>query len=165
MDSNFPVGSLGQGLALAAGSAVALERRNNKDAKFYVLIGDGECDEGSIWEAASFICHYHLKNVVPIIDLNHLQNDGNTEDVMDLGNMADRWRSMGYDVIEVNGHDVMELQAAFLQETEKPKAIIAHTIKGKGVSFAENNVDWHISYLTKEMYEQVIGEWNCAGDK
>ena len=79
--------------------------------------------------------------------------------------MADRWRSMGYDVIEVNGHDVMELQAVFLQKTEKPKAIIAHTIKGKGVSFAENNVDWHISYLTKEMYEQVIGEWNCAGDK
>lgn len=160
----FSGGSLGQGLALAVGSAIALRRKGNEQSKFYVLIGDGECDEGSVWEAASSVCHFGLKNVIPIIDLNGLQNDGTTQRVMNLGSMAERFKSIGFDVVEVNGHDVMDLQNGFLKEAEQPKVIIAHTVKGKGVSFAENNVDWHISYLTNELYEQVIGEWEHAGD-
>lgn len=154
----FSGGSLGQGLALGVGTALALRRRNNQDAKVYVMLGDGECDEGSVWEAAASVTHFGLKQIVTIVDTNGLQNDGTTAQVMQLGNMAERWRSVGFDVVEADGHDVVDIERALRLETERPKAIIAHTVKGKGVSFAENVVDWHISYFTKEMYEQVMEE-------
>ena len=153
----FTGGSLGQGLSLAVGSALALRLKNNP-AKIYVILGDGECDEGSIWEACNSIVHFNLNNVVTIVDRNNLQNDGPTEKIMKLSDIGKRFESMGFFVIDVNGHDVTELEKAFGQETDKPKVIIAHTIKGKGVSFAENNVDWHIGYLTKELYEKAMRE-------
>lgn len=154
----FSGGSLGQGLSLGVGTALALKRRYNCDAAVYVLLGDGECDEGSVWEAAASIIHFNLKQITVIVDFNGLQNDGTTEQVMKLGNMADRWGSMGFDVVEVNGHDVLDVRRGLLLESERPKVIIAHTIKGKGVSFAENVVDWHISYFTKEMYDRAMEE-------
>lgn len=154
----FSGGSLGQGLSLGVGSALALRRQKNSKANIYVLLGDGECDEGSVWEAAASIIHFGLKQITVIVDLNGLQNDGTTEQVMKLGNMAERWSSIGFDTIEVDGHDVLELRDGFQRETNNPKVILAHTVKGKGVSFAENVVDWHISYFTQEMYKQAMEE-------
>lgn len=154
----FAGGSLGQGISQAVGGALALRMRGNTEAKYYVLVGDGECDEGSVWEAAAAIIHYDLRNLTVVVDRNRLQNDGPTEKILDIGNMGERWHSAGFSTIEVDGHDVMELREAFLENTEKPKAIIANTVKGKGCSFAENVVDWHISYFTKEMYEQAMEE-------
>lgn len=154
----FSGGSLGQGLGLGVGSALALNRRKNFKANIYVVLGDGECNEGSVWEAAASVIHFNLRNITTIIDLNCLQNDGTTAQIMKLGDMADRWRSIGFEIIEVDGHDVLDIRRGFMAKVEKPKVLIAHTVKGKGVSFAENNVDWHISYFTKEMYEQVVKE-------
>ncbi|NBH19398.1 transketolase [Clostridiaceae bacterium] len=154
----FSGGSLGQGLSLGVGTALALKLRQNKKAKVYVLLGDGECDEGSVWEAAASVIHFDLKQITVMIDQNRLQNDGTTEQVMKLGNMAERWASIGFDVIEADGHDVLEIRKACLMDTKNPKVILAHTVKGKGVSFAENVVDWHISYFTKEMFDQAMEE-------
>lgn len=154
----FSGGSLGQGLALGAGTGLALKRKGNSKSKVYVLIGDGECDEGSVWEAASSIVHYDLKNVVSIIDSNKLQNDGQTEKIMRLGDMKERWKSLGFDCIEIDGHNVLEIRDALLQDTVRPKAIIANTVKGKGISFAENCVEWHIGYLNDELYAKAMEE-------
>lgn len=154
----FAGGSLGHGLALGVGTAIALKSQGN-EAKVYVVLGDGECDEGSVWEAASSIIHYKLKNVITIVDQNGLQNDGKTEDVMYLGNLQRRFESLGFDIILVDGHDVLQLEEALTRACENPKVIIAKTIKGKGVSFAENVVDWHIAYFTEEMYKQVMEEY------
>lgn len=154
----FSGGSLGQGLSLGVGTALALKKRGNKNARVYVLLGDGECDEGSVWEAATSVIHFGLKQTTVIVDMNRLQNDGTTEQVMNLGNMAKRWKSIGFDVIEVDGHNVVEIRDGLLTETCNPKVVLAHTVKGKGVSFAENIVDWHISYFTQEMYEQAMKE-------
>lgn len=154
----FSGGSLGQGLALGVGSLLAMKLRSNTTSKVYVMLGDGECDEGSVWEAASSAVHFGLHQLTVIVDANGLQNDGTTSKVMNKGNMVDRWRSIGFETIEVDGHDVEDIRNAFLIQTTKPKAIIAHTIKGKGVSFAENKVEWHIGYFTKEMYMQAMEE-------
>ena len=154
----FSGGSLGQGLSLGVGSALAIKRKGNNTSNIYVLLGDGECDEGSVWEAAATVIHYNLKNLTTIIDMNGLQNDGRTSEVLNIGNMVERWKSMGFDVLEVNGHDVMELQEAFLAKTEHPKAIVCHTIKGRGIRFAEDKVDWHIGYVTQELYDEAMEE-------
>lgn len=154
----FSGGSLGQGLALGAGTGLALKRKGNNQSKVYVLIGDGECDEGSIWEAASSIIHFDLKNVVSIIDCNKLQNDGKTEKVMKLGDMKGRWESLGFECITADGHNVLEIRDALLQETVLPKVIIADTVKGKGISFAENCVEWHIGYVNDELYAKAMEE-------
>lgn len=154
----FSGGSLGQGLSLGVGTAIALRRLKNNEASIYILLGDGECDEGSVWEAAAAVTHFNLKQITIIIDKNELQYDGETKQIMSLGNFYDRWVSMGFDVIETDGHDVMALQDSFYKKTENPKVVIANTIKGKGVSFAENQVDWHTGYFTKELYEQAMRE-------
>lgn len=154
----FSGGSLGQGLALGAGSAMALRRRGNQNAKVYVLLGDGECDEGSVWEAAASVIHFDLTQLTVIVDKNRLQNDGTTDEIMNIGKLADRWKSVGFDTICVDGHDVEAVRFALQKETKRPKAIIADTVKGKGVSFAENVVAWHISYLTEEMYLKAMEE-------
>lgn len=107
----------------------------------YVLLGDGKCDEGSVWEAAASVVHFNLKQITILIDQNQLQNDGTTEQVMRLGNMAERWASIGLDVVETDSHDVLEIRKTLLMETKNPKVILAHTVKGKGASFAENVVD------------------------
>ena len=154
----FAGGSLGQGLGQGAGSALALRLRGNRESKVYVLLGDGECDEGAVWEAAAFIQQYQLVNVVTIIDRNRLQNDGTTDQVLTLGDLGKRFEAMGFDVSDVDGHNVIAVRDALKKVSAKPKVIIANTIKGKGVSFAENNVDWHISYFTQEMYHQAVEE-------
>ena len=138
-------GSLGHGLPIAAGIALGA-RYLKKGYKAVCLLGDGECCEGSVWEAAMSISHFKLTNVITIVDRNHLMIDGKTEDVMALEPFADKWRAFGFDVIELNGHDFDQLDAAFERAwsaTEKPVLILANTIKGKGVDFMENNVVYH----------------------
>lgn len=158
----FSGGSLGQGLALGAGVAYALRKKGNNTSRVYVLIGDGECDEGSIWEAASSIIHFNLCNVIPIIDYNKLQNDGRPCNVMNLGDMRLRWKSMGYEVIEIDGHNYAEIFEALERKTSSPKVIIANTIKGKGIPFAEDKVEWHIGYVDSELYNQALEALNAT---
>jgi transketolase len=138
-------GSLGQGLSFSIGVALA-GRLDKKDYRVYVLLGDGECDEGQVWEAAMASSHYKLDNIVAIVDHNDLQLDGPNCEIMNLEPLPEKFRAFGWNVIEVNGHDVSELIAAFEKAKQvkvKPTAIIAHTIKGKGVSFMEGKVDFH----------------------
>ncbi len=153
---DFSGGSLGQGLSLGMGTALGLVKKKNYNSKVYVVLGDGECDEGQIWEAASSVIHFNLSNLTVIIDLNGLQYDGENEKIMNLGDIKTRWKSMGYEVLVVNGHDVEEIQNAFLLQTAKPKVIIAKTTKGKGVKFAENVVNWHTGRLTDELYQEAL---------
>ncbi|HUV57070.1 MAG TPA: transketolase [Dehalococcoidales bacterium] len=138
-------GALGQGLSFAVGVALA-GRLNAQDYRVYVLLGDGECDEGQIWEAAMASAHFKVDNLVAIVDNNGLQIDGWNRDVMNLDPFNKKWQAFGWHVIEVDGHDFAQLIAAFEQAKPvkgQPTVIIAHTIKGKGVSFMENNPDFH----------------------
>jgi transketolase len=150
-------GSLGQGLSVANGMALA-GRIDKKDYHVYVLIGDGESQEGQIWEAAMTAAHYKLDNLTAILDRNGLQIDGKTEDIMGLEPLAEKWRSFGWDVIEIDGHSFEELINALDTKTKKPKMIIAYTIKGRGVSFMENNVDFHGKVPTPEETEKALQE-------
>ncbi len=138
-------GSLGQGLSFGIGVALA-GRLDRRDYRVYVLLGDGECDEGQVWEAAMAAAHYKLDNLTAIVDRNKIQNDRWTSEAMELEPLADKWRSFGWQVREVDGHALEQVIKA-LEEAKnakgKPSVIIAHTIKGKGVSFMENNADFH----------------------
>ena len=138
-------GALGQGLSFAIGIALA-GRLDAKDYRVYALLGDGECDAGQVWEAAMAASHFKVDNLVAIVDKNGLQLDGWTRDVMNLDPLPDKWRAFGWNVIEVDGHSLPKLVDAF-KEAEKvkgrPTVIIARTVKGKGVSFMENNNDFH----------------------
>ncbi len=138
-------GSLGQGLSLSIGDALAA-RLDKKNYRVYCLMGDGEQQEGQVWEAAMEASHYKLDNLCAIIDRNRLQIDGNVSDVMDIDPLADKYRAFGWHVIEINGHDIEDILGAFKEAREtkgKPSLIIAHTTKGKGVGFMENVADWH----------------------
>ena len=137
-------GSLGQGLSIGCGIALGLKLDKNP-ATVTVLTGDGELQEGSCWEAIMEAAHYSLNNLIAIVDRNRLQIDGNTEKVMALDSLHDKFKSFGWDVIEINGHDYNQIYDAYNQakKSSKPCAIIANTIKGKGVSFMENQTGWH----------------------
>jgi transketolase len=138
-------GALGQGLSFAIGIALA-GRLDAKDYRVYVLLGDGECDAGQVWEAAMSAAHFKVDNLVAVVDKNGLQLDGWTRDVMNLDPLPAKWRAFGWKVIEVDGHDLTQLIGAFKEASGvkwQPTVIIAHTIKGKGVSFMENNNDFH----------------------
>jgi len=138
-------GALGQGLSFAVGVALA-GRLNLQEYRVYVLLGDGECDEGQVWEAAMAAAHFKLANLVAIVDNNGQQIDGWNRDVMNLDPFNEKWRAFGWRVIEVDGHDLAQLIGAFDQAKlikGQPVVIIAHTVKGKGVSFMENNPDFH----------------------
>ncbi len=153
-------GSLGQGLSFAIGVALA-GRLNSQSYHVYTLLGDGECDEGQVWEAAMAAAHFKLDNLTAIIDNNGIQLDGWTRDIMDLTPFAEKWRAFGWHVIEVNGHDLAELLDAYRQAARnknRPTAIIAHTVKGKGVSFMENNPDFHGKAPTAAQVEQALRE-------
>jgi transketolase len=153
-------GSLGQGLSFGIGIALA-GRLDARDYRVYVLLGDGECDEGQVWEAAMASAHFKLDNLVAIVDHNELQIDGWNRDVMNLEPLAEKWKAFGWHTIEVNGHDLSQLIAAFDEAKRvkgKPTAIIAHTIKGKGVSFMENNVDFHGKAPTPAEMEKALEE-------
>jgi len=154
----FSGGSLGMGMSYAVGIALA-GKINKLPYQVYVIIGDGECDEGIVWESFMSAAHYSLNNLTVIIDNNKLQYDGESRTVMNLGNLKEKLESFGLSTIEVDGHCVSELYAALLEKhPEKPKVIIADTIKGKGVSFMENRREWHHSTLTKEQYDLAVSE-------
>ncbi|MFA6142844.1 MAG: transketolase [Candidatus Omnitrophota bacterium] len=157
-------GSLGQGLSIANGIALA-SRLDKSNIRVYCLMGDGETNEGQVWEAAMTSAHYKLDNVTAIIDFNKLQIDGFCCDIMDMTPYIHKWRDFGWNTIEVDGHDVEELMNA-LDEAEKfkgkPTLILAHTVKGKGVSFVENKVEWHGIAPKKEEYERAIKELDDA---
>jgi len=153
-------GALGQGLSFAIGVALA-GRLNSQDYRVYVLLGDGECDEGQIWEAAMAAAHYKLDNLVAIVDNNGQQIDGWNRDVMSLDPFNKKWQAFGWHVIEVDGHDLARLITAFDRAKlvkGKPTVIIAHTIKGKGVSFMENNPDFHGKAPDAEEVEIALKE-------
>jgi transketolase len=138
-------GSLGQGLSFSIGVALA-GRLNSQEYSVYVLLGDGECNEGQVWEAAMAAAHYKLDNLCAIVDNNGQQIDGWNRDVMNLDPFNQKWQAFGWHVIEVDGHDLTQLINAFNQTKlikGQPSVIIAHTVKGKGVSFMENNLDFH----------------------
>jgi len=157
----FSSGSLGLGLSLGVGIAIA-GKRKIKNFNTYVLIGDGECNEGAVWEAAMTASHFKLDNLVAIIDHNRMQSDGASHMVLDMGNLAAKWASFGFRVITADGHNIREtykaLQIAANEKTGKPYVIIANTVKGKGVSFMENNNEWHHNRLTQLQYEAALSE-------
>ena len=153
-------GSLGQGLSFSIGAAIAA-RLNSQQHTVYVLLGDGECDEGQVWEAAMSANHFKLDNLVAIVDRNEQQIDGWTCDVMDLEPFGSKWQSFGWHVIEVDGHDFAQLIEAFEKAKSvkgQPAVIIAHTTKGKGVSFMENNPDFHGRAPNAEQVELALKE-------
>ncbi|MDD4984417.1 MAG: transketolase [Dehalococcoidales bacterium] len=135
-------GSLGHGLGIGAGMALA-SKMDEKDFRTFVLMGDGECHEGSVWEAAMFAGHHKLNKLVAIIDENRLCSTDFLADCLDLSWLGDKWRAFGWDVVNVQGHDPEQLIEAMKKNKGKPLAVIAHTIKGKGVSFMEDKVEWH----------------------
>jgi transketolase len=153
-------GSLGQGLSFGVGTALAA-RLDGRESRVYVLLGDGECDEGQVWEAAMAAPHYNLDNLVTIVDRNRIQNDRFTSEVMVLEPLADKWRAFRWHTIEIDGHSFPQVLEA-LEEAKtvkgKPTAIIAATVKGKGVSFMENNPEFHGKAANKEQLEQALKE-------
>lgn len=154
-------GSLGHGLSVAAGMAYAAQK-DGKQHKIYVICGDGECDEGAIWEAALVAHHYKLDNLIAIIDNNKMQSLDFCENTISLLPFADKWRSFGWNVIDIDGHDYHALKEAFYKAKSfkgKPTVIIANTIKGKGISFMENNILWHYRFPHDgEEYDKSIAE-------
>lgn len=142
---DMSTGSLGQGLSIANGMAMAA-RLNHKTYNVYVMLGDGEVQEGQVWEAAMSSAHYHLNNVIAFLDFNGLQIDGTNDEVMGISPIDDKFRAFGWNVEVIDGHDTDAISAAVdraKESLEKPSIIICKTVKGKGVSFMENNVSWH----------------------
>ena len=153
-------GSLGQGLSFGVGVALA-GKLDQREYRVYVLLGNGECDEGQVWEAAMSAAHFKLDNLTTIVDHNQQQLDGWTKDVMDLGAFRDKWSSFGWEVMEIDGHNFDHILSAFKRAKEikgKPTVIISHTIKGKGVSFMENNPDFHGRAPTREEMKKALEE-------
>jgi transketolase len=149
---DFSTGSLGHGLSAAVGMAYAL-KKDRRNEKTYVVLGDGECDEGSVWEAALFANHFRLNNLVAVIDHNHMQSMDFQENTIEMEDFGSKWKAFGWNVVEINGNDHEELKAAFAQadknskeESHKPTVIIANTIKGCGISFMQNDILWHYRF-------------------
>lgn len=156
----FSTGSLGQGLSGAAGMALA-GKLDKRDYRVFALIGDGESEEGQIWEAAMSSVHYGLDNLTAITDYNGLQIDGPNCEVMNITPLPDKWRAFGWHVIEIDGHNFVEILDALSPDAKvpgKPTMIIAHTVKGKGVSFMENQCDWHGKAPNEEQVKQALAE-------
>jgi transketolase len=153
-------GSLGEGVSLALGMGFAA-RLNGSPSRTYVLLGDGESQEGQVWEGAMFGSFHKADNVVAVVDYNQIQLDGFVKDIMEVAPLADKWRAFGWHTLEVDGHNIPALQAAFRQAVEtkgKPTAIVAHTVKGKGVSFMENNPKFHGTAPTPEEVKLALEE-------
>ena len=161
---DMSTGSLGQGISAAVGMALANQMDGN-DHRIYTLLGDGECEEGEVWEAAMAAAHYHLNNLCAIVDFNGLQIDGDIRSVMNPTPIDEKFKAFGWNVLSIDGHDYEAIRKAFEEakkEKEKPTMILAHTIKGKGVSFMEHNPAWHGSAPNKEQYEQAMKELGGA---
>jgi transketolase len=153
-------GSLGEGLSLALGMGLAA-RADGRPTRIFCVLGDGESQEGQVWEAAMFGSYHKVDNVVAIVDYNGIQLDGFVKDILDVAPLADKWRGFGWHTLEVDGHDIGALQAAFAEAASvkgKPTAVVAHTVKGKGVSFMENNPKFHGVAPTKEEMEKALEE-------
>ena len=158
----FSTGSLGHGLAVAAGMALG-GKKDHADWRVFCVMGDGECDEGSVWEAALQAHQYKLDNLIAVVDHNRMQSLDFCENTIALEPFTDKWRAFGWNVLQVDGHDVAALQAAFAQAkanrgTGKPTVIIAETTKGKGVSFMENDILWHYRTPQGEEYDAALKE-------
>lgn len=149
-------GSLGHGLGVGAGFAYGA-KLDAKSWRTFVVLSDGECDEGSNWEAVLFAGHHKLNNLCVIVDYNKIQSLAPVSETLDLEPFADKWRAFGWDVVEVDGHDHEQLRFA-MQRTDKPKAVLAHTVKGKGVSFMENTVLWHYRTPQGDEYQAAVAE-------
>lgn len=153
-------GILGHGVAVGAGLALAA-RLSKNPGRTYVLLGDGECQAGIVWEGAATAAKYHLNSLVAIVDLNDVQLDGPVHEIMPMEHMAERWKACGWQVIEINGHNVRQIAEAFdlaLEIHDKPVCIIARTTKGKGVSFMENDSNWHGNVPNAEQLKQALHE-------
>ena len=161
----FSNGSLGMGLSLGIGVALA-SKLKKKNFKVFVVIGDGECNEGSVWESAMAAPNFSLDNLYAIIDNNSYQQTGSNKQIMDLKNLNNKWKSFGWNTTDLDGHNISELYNYFKssKDIKGPKAIIAKTVKGKGFSFSENNNDWHHSVLSKSFYEKALKELEKNGD-
>jgi len=156
-------GSLGQGLSISCGIAIA-GKIDNRNCRVYTLLGDGECDEGQVWEAAILASHYKLDNLTAIIDRNGLQIDGPTEKVLSLEPLAGKWREFGWHVIEIDGHNIREIIESCREAKQmkgKPTVIIARTIKGKGISFMEGICEFHGKALNKDEMKIAMQELGC----
>ena len=153
-------GSLGHGLSIGVGMALAA-KQNEKEYNVFVLLSDGECDEGSTWEAILSASHFKLNNLIAIVDYNKIQSFGRVKEVMDLEPFSEKWKTFGWNVQETNGHDIEQICTALLNATQqqhKPTVIIAHTIKGKGVSFMEDTIECHYLTPTEEQIVKAIKE-------
>ena len=151
-------GSLGMALSVGAGMALHAKRRA-KEQRVYVLLGDGECEEGAVWESMLFASKYRLDNLIAIIDRNHLQSDGSTLAVAGLDRLSEKAEAFGWKAVCVDGHDVGQLMEAYCAGTDgRPLAVIADTVKGKGVSFMENDPSWHHAELNEELYRKARRE-------
>lgn len=160
---DMTTGSLGQGLSVANGMAIAA-KYDGHNYRIYVLLGDGEIQEGQVWEAAMAAAHYKLDNITAFIDRNGLQIDGATEDVMNIEPLGDKWRSFGWHVKEIDGHNLAQILNAAAEAKQikgQPTIIIANTIKGKGISFMEGRVEWHGKAPSGELYTKAKLELGC----
>ena len=153
-------GSLGHGLSIGCGMALA-GKRQHQPYRVFVTMSDGECDEGSIWEAAMFAPYHKLDNLITIVDYNKIQSLDEVKKVLDLEPFADKWKAFGWSVLEIDGHDFTQIKEALSSlpfENGKPSCIIAHTVKGKGVSFMENQIAWHYKSPNSEQLKQSLKE-------
>ena len=156
-------GSLGQGISAACGMALSA-KLSGDDYRVYAMLGDGECEEGQVWEAAMFASHYKLDNLTAIVDFNGLQIDGTVDDVAGLSDIDKKFESFGFEVIKIDGHDFEQIENAINKAKNvkgKPTVIIASTVKGKGVSYMENQVGWHGKAPNAEQYQTAIDELNA----
>jgi transketolase len=153
-------GSLGHGMPIACGMAAGLRLKGNNTSRVYTVMGDGEQSEGSVWEAAMNAVRYKLGNLIVIVDNNGLEADGPVSVLTGLGNIGDKYRAFGWNVIDINGNNICEIVDAFnilpKADSDKPTCIVANTVKGKGVSFMENQVRWHAGKITPEQCEECI---------
>jgi len=151
-------GSLGQGLSVACGMAFGLRLKKNP-ARIFVLMSDAECNEGQVWEAAQFSAHHGLSSLTAVVDLNGLQALGPTRDILDLSPLAGKWRAFGWDVVEVDGHNIPALLKALgAGPGKRPRMVVARTVMGKGVSFMEGKVEWHYRNLDAKLAVQALKE-------
>ena len=157
----YSSGSLGHGLSIGCGIALGL-RYDKIDSKVVVLASDGELNEGSFWEAVMFAAHHQLSNLLVIIDLNGIQSLGSCDNILSMGFLIEKFKAFGFSVVEVDGHDPAELSKSFFSKSSAPQVIIAKTIKGKGVSFMENNLLWHYKNPSQEQFLQAKQELQCA---
>jgi transketolase len=153
-------GSLGHGLSMATGMALAA-KRDDKPYRVFCLLSDGECDEGSTWESILFAPQHKLDNLIAIVDYNKIQSLGTVKEVMDLDPFADKWRAFGWAVREIDGHNVGEIEETLSSvpfEVGRPSCVIAHTVKGKGISFMENKLLWHYRAPQGDEFEAALAE-------